>query len=70
MPKSFSKTTGVEMYGKRFYIVKKKPNGSSSGKIFCLYNWDTRNLLWVHYDRDMLIGFLYSKYKTIEDKDI
>jgi hypothetical protein len=70
MPRRFPKASGIEMYGRRFYIVKKKPNGKSSGKIFCLYNWKTRNLIWAHWDKDMLIGFLYSKYKLIEHKDV
>jgi hypothetical protein len=70
MPRRFPKANGIEIYGRRFYIVKKKPNGKSSGKIFCLYNWKTRNLIWAHWDKDMLIGFLYSKYKSIEHKDI
>lgn len=70
MPKTLSVKNGIKMHGKRFYIVKKKPNGSSSGKIFILYNFDTRNKIWAHYDRDMLIGFLYSGYKKIEHKDV
>jgi hypothetical protein len=70
MPKRFPKANGIEMYGRRFYIVKKQPNGKSSGKIFCLYNWKTRNLIFVHYDRDMLIGFLYNRYELIKDKDV
>jgi hypothetical protein len=70
MPKRFPKAKGIEMYGRRFYIVKKQPNGKSSGKIFCLYNWKTRNLIFSHHDKDMLIGFLYRRYKEIEHKDI
>ena len=70
MPKRFPKAKGIEMYGRRFYIVKKQPNGKSSGKIFCLYNWKTRNLIFSHHDQDMLIGFLYRRYKEIEHKDI
>ena len=70
MPKRFPKANGIEMYGRRFYIVKKQPNGKSSGKIFCLYNWKTRNLIFSHHDRDMLIGFLYRRYEEIKHKDI
>ena len=70
MPKKYPKKEGLQQHGKRFYIVKKKPDGSSSGKIFCLYNWDTRNLIFSHPDKDMLIGFLYRRYKEIEHKDV
>ncbi len=70
MPKKFPKANGIEAHGKRFYIVKKKPNGSSSGKIFCLYNWDTRNLIFTELDKDMVMLFLIHKYKEIEYKDI
>jgi len=70
MPKRFPKAKGIEMYGRRFYIVKKQPNGKTSGKIFCLYNWKTRNLIFSHHDRDMLIGFLYRRYEEIKHKDI
>jgi len=70
MPKKYPKKEGLQQHGKRFYIVKKKPNGQSSGKIFCLYNWDTRNLIFSHPDKDMLIGFLYRRYKEIEYKDV
>ncbi len=70
MPKKYPKKEGLQQHGKRFYIVKKKPDGSSSGKIFCLYNWDTRHLIFSHLERDMLIGFLYRRYKEIEYKDI
>ncbi|RLA59458.1 MAG: hypothetical protein DRQ78_10610 [Epsilonproteobacteria bacterium] len=70
MPKKFNVKTGIMLYDKRFYIVKKRPNGSSSGKIFCLYNWDTRWLLYAHHDKDILIGWLQSRYKDIEGEDI
>ncbi len=70
MPKRFNKKTGIEMHGKRFYIIKKKPNGSSSGKVFCMYNWDTRNLIFAHHNRDLLVWFLGSRYKLIEEKDV
>ena len=70
MPKRYPNKEGLQQHGKRFYIVKKKPNGTSSGQIFCLYNWDTRNLVFSHHDKDMLIGFLYRRYKEIEYKDI
>lgn len=69
MPKRFTEKTGIKKYGKRFYIIKKKPDGTSSGKIFCLYNFDTRNLIWAHHDKDILIGFLMTKYKEIEGRD-
>ncbi len=70
MPKKLTKSNGIKINGKRFYIVKKKPNGTSSGTIFCLYNFDTRNLIWAHHNRDMLLGFLQTKYKEIEYKDV
>ena len=70
MPKRYPNKEGLQQYGKRFYIVKKKPNGSSSGKVFCLYNWDTRNLIFSHLEKEMLIGFLYRRYKEIEYKDV
>ncbi len=70
MPKKLTKANGIKIYDKRFYIVKKKPNGTSSGKIFCLYNWDTRNLIFAHWDKDLITWFLGSRYKLIEHKDI
>jgi len=70
MPKRFNKKTGIEFKGKQFYIIKKKPDGSSSGKIFCMYNWNTRNLIFAHHDRDLLEWFLGARYHLIEDKDI
>ena len=70
MPRRFPKAKGYEMYGRRFYIVKKKPDGKSSGKIFCLYNWNTRNLLFAHYDKQILEGWLMTRYQEIKDKDI
>ena len=70
MPKKLTKSNKIEMHGKKFYIVKKKPNGSSSGKMFCLYNFETRNLIWVNHDRDILIGFLATRYREIEHKDV
>ncbi len=70
MPKKPTKANSVIIGDKTFYIVKKSPNGKSSGKIFCLYTWHTRNLIWAHEDKDILIGFLYSRYKEIEHKDI
>lgn len=70
MPKKFPKANGIEMYGKRFYIVKKKPNGTSSGKIFCMYNWDTRNLVFANADRDLIEWLLSTRYKSIEHKDV
>ncbi len=69
MPKRFPKA-GEIVHGRRFYIVKKQPNGKSSGKIFCLYNWDTRNLIFSHPDKAILIGFLYRRYAEIAHKDI
>jgi len=70
MPRKYPNKEGMQQHGKRFYVVKKKPNGSSSGKMFCLYNWDTRNLVTVHGDKDFFYWFLINKYKSIEYKDV
>ena len=69
MPKRFPKA-GIIMHGRRFYIIKKQPNGKSSGKVFCLYNFDTRNFIFANLDKDILIGFLYRRYAEIAHKDI
>jgi len=70
LPKKLTTKNGIKMHGKQFYIVKKKPDGSSSGKAYCLYNFKTRNLIWAHWDREVLVGFLATRYKSIENKDI
>ena len=70
VPKKLTVNNGLKVHGKRFYIVKKKPNGSSSGKLFCAYNIDTRNLIFVHWNKDLVIWLLINKYKLIEHKDI
>jgi len=70
MPRRFPKTSGLEWHGRQFYIVKKQPNGKSSGKVFCAYNWKTRNLIGVHWDKDILIGMIMNRYHLIQDKDV
>lgn len=70
IPNKITARNGINMYGKQFYIAKKKPDGSSSGEVYCLYNFKTRNLLAVHWDRDILLGWLMTKYKEIEEKDV
>ena len=55
LPKRYpSKTLQCNIGTDRFYIVKKKPDGTIIRlHVFCLYNWDTRNLMFfAHLDKD------------------
>lgn len=70
LPKKVGATNGLKMYDKQFYIVKKGPNGKTSGTTYCLYNFKTRNLLWAHWDKSILIGWLMTKYLEIEHLDV
>jgi len=70
MPKRYPKKMGFQIGANRFYAVKKAPNGKTSGSVYCLYNWDTRNLVMVHQDKDFFPWFLMNRYDKIKHKDI
>lgn len=69
MPSKATKANSIKHDGITFYIIKKRPNGKASN-LFHLYNWKTRNFIWLHHDRDMVIGFIYRLYPRIKHKDI
>lgn len=69
MPNKPTKANSIKHDGVTFYIIKKRPNGKAS-TLFHLYNWKTRNFIWLHHDRDMVIGFIYRLYHKIRDKDV
>lgn len=70
LPKKINHSNGLKMFDKQFYIVKKSPDGKSLKYAYCIYNFDTRNLLWAHWDKAILIGWLMTRYQEIEHLDI